>query len=347
MSKLFSNLKIKDMELKNRIVMPPMCMDSSLNKDGFATNWHLVHYTTRAVGGIGLIIIESTGVEPGGRITDFDLGIWSDAHIKNLKNIVDECHKYGAKIGIQINHAGRKSECLSNTIIAPSPIAFSDEYRKPAEMAKEDIVNTINLFRDAAKRSLMAGFDLIEIHGAHGYLIGQFLSPLTNKRKDEYGGSAENRVRFLKEVIAAVKTVWPEDKPLFLRISAEDYAQGGNNSKEMAKLINLIKDTGIDVVDVSSGGTVPTKINTYPGYQITFSEIIKHSCHMLTIAGGLITSPLMAEEMLNNQRSDLVFLGRELLRNPYWAFGAAKELGSDIEWPIQYQRSKRVNKSGF
>jgi NADPH2 dehydrogenase len=346
MSKLFSALKIKDMELKNRIVMAPMCMDSSL-KDGFATDWHLVHYATRAIGKVGLIILESTGIQPGGRITDFDLGIWSDEHIENLKNIVDECHKYGTKIGIQLTHAGRKSECLSHPIIAPSSIAFNDEYRKPAEMTKEDIDNTINSFKDAAQRALTAGFDLIELHGAHGYLIGQFLSPLTNKRQDEYGGTQENRVRFLKEVIASVKTVWPETKPLFVRVSAEDYAEGGTKDKEMATLISLIKDTGIDVVDVSSGGTVPARITTYPGYQITFSETIKHCCDISTIGGGLITSPLMAEEILNNDRADLVYLGRELLRNPYWSLQAAKELGADIEWPIQYQRSKTVNKGGF
>ena len=226
MSKLFSKLKIKDMDLKNRIVMAPMCMDSCNDEDGIANNWHFIHYSTRAIGGVGLIIVESTGIEPGGRITDNDLGIWSEEHVKNLSNIVNECHKYGAKIGIQINHAGRKSETLSYPIIAPSPIAFNEHYRLPNEMTKEDINNTIDLFKAAAKRALTAGFDLLELHGAHGYLIGQFLSPLTNKRKDEYGGTKENRVRFLREIIQAVKTVWPETKPLQLRVSAEDYARG-------------------------------------------------------------------------------------------------------------------------
>ena len=347
MSKLFSNLKIKDMDLKNRIVMAPMCMDSCNDKDGIATNWHFIHYSTRAIGGVGLIIVESTGIEPGGRITDYDLGIWSEKHVENLSNIVNECHKYGAKIGIQINHAGRKSETLSYPIIAPSPIAFNEHYRLPNEMTKEDITNTINLFKAAAKRALSAGFDLLELHGAHGYLIGQFLSPLTNKRKDEYGGTEENRVRFLREIIQAVKTVWPETKPLQLRVSAEDYAEGGNSAKQTASLINLIKATGIDIVNVSSGGTVPARISTYPGYQICYSETIKNHCNILTIAGGLITSPLMAEEILNNKRSDLVYLGRELLRNPYWAFSAASQLGESIEWPIQYQRSNKVNKNGF
>jgi len=347
MSKLFSNFKIKDMDLKNRIVMAPMCMDSCNDKDGLANNWHFIHYSTRAIGGVGLIIVESTGIEPGGRITDNDLGIWSENHVKNLTNIIDECHKYGTKIGIQINHAGRKSETLSYPIIAPSPIAFNEAYRIPNEMTKEDIINTIDLFKAAAQRALNAGFDLLELHGAHGYLIGQFLSPLTNKRKDEYGGTQKNRVRFLREIIQAVKTVWPETKPLQLRVSAEDYAEGGNTAKETAALINLIKATGIDLVNVSSGGTVPARISTYPGYQVCYSEIIKKHCNIPTIAGRLITSPLMAEEILNNKRSDLVYLGRELLRNPYWAFNAASELGGNIEWPIQYMRSNIVNKNGF
>jgi len=335
------------MYLRNRIVMAPMCMDSCNDQDGLANNWHFIHYSTRAIGGVGLIIIESTGIQPGGRITDNDLGIWSDEHIKNLANIVDECHKYGAKIGIQINHAGRKSETLSYPIIAPSPIAFNEHYRLPNEMTKEDITNTIDLFKSAAKRALTAGFDLLELHGAHGYLIGQFLSPLTNKRKDEYGGTKENRVRFLREIIQAVKTVWPETKPLQLRVSAEDYAEGGNSAEETASLINLIKDIGIDLVNVSSGGTVPARISTYPGYQICYSEIIKKQCNIKTIAGGLITSPLMAEEILSNNRSDLVYLGRELLRNPYWVFGAASQLEETIEWPIQYKRSNIVSKNGF
>ena len=347
MSKLFSSFKIKDMELKNRIVMSPMCMDSCYNKDGLASTWHFIHYSTRAIGGVGLIIIESTGIEPGGRITDKDLGIWSKDHVKYLSKIVNECHKYGAKMGIQINHAGRKSETLSYPIIAPSPIAFNENYRLPNEMTKEDIINTINLFKTAAQKALTAGFDLLELHGAHGYLIGQFLSPLTNKRKDEYGGTRENRVRFLREIIQAVKTVWPETKPIQLRVSAEDYVEGGNSAEETAALINLIKATGIDIVNVSSGGTVPARISTYPGYQICYSEVIKAHCNIPTIAGGLITSPLMAEEILNNKRSDLVYLGRELLRNPYWAFSAANQLEEIIEWPIQYQRSNKVNKNGF
>lgn len=345
MSRLFSSFKIKDLELKNRIVMAPMCMDSAV--DGYVNQWHHIHYSTRAIGGVGLIILEATGIEPGGRITDKDLGIWDDSQIEGLKEIVDSCHQYGSKIGIQINHGGRKSEVLTSPIIAPSAIAFNETYRVPTEMTKEDIKTTVTKFKEAAERSLKAGFDLIELHGAHGYLISQFLSPITNKREDEYGGSLENRVRFLKEVIEEVKTVWPESKPLLLRVSAEDYVEGGNTGEIMAKLINLVKDYGIDMVDVSTGGVAPAKISTYPGYQIKQSEIIKETCSIPTIAGGLITSPDMAEEVLCNNRADLVFLGRELLRNPYWTLQAAKALDEDITWPIQYERSKVVRKGGF
>lgn len=345
MSRLFSSFKIKDLELKNRIVMAPMCMDSAV--DGYVNQWHHIHYSTRAIGGVGLIILEATGIEPGGRITDKDLGIWDDSQIEGLKEIVDSCHQYGSKIGIQINHGGRKSEVLTSPIIAPSAIAFNETYRVPTEMTKEDIKTTVTKFKEAAERSLKAGFDLIELHGAHGYLISQFLSPITNKREDEYGGSLENRVRFLKEVIEEVKTVWPESKPLLLRVSAEDYVEGGNTGEIMAKLINLVKDYGIDMVDVSTGGVAPAKISTYPGYQIKQSEIIKETCSIPTIVGGLITSPDMAEEVLCNNRADLVFLGRELLRNPYWTLQAAKALDEDITWPIQYDRSKVVRKGGF
>lgn len=345
MSRLFSSFKIKDLELKNRIVMAPMCMDSAV--DGYVNQWHHIHYSTRAIGGVGLIILEATGIEPGGRITDKDLGIWDDSQIEGLKEIVDSCHQYGSKIGIQINHGGRKSEVLTSPIIAPSAIAFNETYRVPTEMTKEDIKTTVTKFKEAAERSLKAGFDLIELHGAHGYLISQFLSPITNKREDEYGGSLENRVRFLKEVIEEVKTVWPESKPLLLRVSAEDYVENGNTGEIMAKLIDLVKDYGIDMVDVSTGGVAPAKISTYPGYQIKQSEIIKETCNIPTIAGGLITLPDMAEEILCNDRADLVFLGRELLRNPYWTLQAAKALGEDITWPIQYERSKVVRKGGF
>ncbi|MDF2946364.1 MAG: NADH:flavin oxidoreductase/NADH oxidase [Bacillales bacterium] len=336
MPKLFSSFKIKNLELKNRIVMAPMCMYSAVG-DGIANDWHFVHYATRAVGGVGLIILEATGVTPNGRITNRDLGIWSDEHIPGLKRIVDEVHKHGSKIAIQLGHAGRKSEVSELESIAPSPIAFNENYRVPREMNLEDIQSAIKSFKEAAGRAVAAGFDAIEIHGAHGYLISEFLSPLTNIRTDEYG---KDRSKFLKEVLQEIKSVLPKDYPIILRVSAEDYASAGNYPVDIAKLINEVKDSGIDIVDVSSGGVVHTRIDVFPGYQISHSETVRHETKLPTIAGGLITTPLMAEEILCNKRADLIFLGRVLLRDPYWTLHAAKELNYELEWPTQYERGR-------
>jgi NADPH2 dehydrogenase len=346
MSKVFSNYKLKNLELKNRIVMAPMCMDSA-DDQGNVNSWHYLHYGNRAIGGAGLILLEATAVESRGRITAMDLGIWSDSNVQGLKKIVEECKSHGAKMGIQLAHAGRKCEVTTEDIIAPSSIAFNEKYKTPREMSKEDIKGVINSFKEGARRAKEAEFDVIEIHGAHGYLINEFMSPLANKRTDEYGGSADNRGRFLKEVIKAVREVWTEELPLILRVSAEEYAPGGNKTEDTAEIINLVKDAGIDMIDVSSGGLVGAHINTYPGYQINFAETIKTNTNLPVIGGGLVTSALMVEEILQNNRADLVFLGRELLRNPYWPLEAAKELQDDIEWPVQYLRSKEVRKGGF
>lgn len=339
MPKLFSEYKIKNMTIKNRIVMPPMCMYSA-DKEGNSTSWHYIHYTTRAVGGAGLILMEATAVEKRGRISSKDLGIWTDTHIEGLKKIVDECKIHGAQIGIQLGHAGRKCEVATENIIAPSSIAFSNKYQTPSEMNSEDIGIVIEAFKKGAERALKAGFDVIELHGAHGYLINAFMSPLTNKRMDEYGGTLENRARFLKEVIMAIRTVWPKEKVMILRVSAEEYDEGGNHPEDVANLINLVKDIGIDMINVSSGGVVQAPINAYPGYQIKFAETIRANTKLPVIGGGLLTSALMTEEMLQNDRVDLVFLGRELLRNPYWTLQASLELKEDTEWPVPYQRSK-------
>lgn len=346
MSKLFSKYMLKNMELKNRIVMAPMCMDSADN-EGNVSSWHYLHYGTRAVGGTGLIILEATAVESRGRITAMDLGIWQDSHIEPLKNIVEECKKHGAKMGIQLAHAGRKCEVTSEEIIAPSSIAFNEKYKTPREMSIEDIKVVIDAFKEGARRAKEACFDVIEIHGAHGYLINEFMSSLTNNRTDIYGGSIENRGRFLKEVIEAVREVWPVELPLILRVSAEEYAAGGNKPEDVAEIINFSKSYGIDMINVSSGGVVQTHISTYPGYQISFAEKIKSLTNLPVIAGGLVTSPLMAEEILQNNRADLVFLGRELLRSPYWPLNSAKALQDDTNWPVQYERSKEVRKGGF
>lgn len=339
MSKLFSPFQVKNLNLKNRIVMAPMCMVEA-NQEGYANYWHVVHYGSRAIGGTGLIILEATAVEGRGRITDRDLGIWDDSHVEGLKKVVDACQKLGASVGIQLAHAGRKCKVESETIIAPSPIAFDERYPTPEKMTIEDIKTVIEAFKDGARRANEAGFDTIEIHGAHGYLINEFLSPLTNKRDDRYGGSLENRTRFLKEIIQAVKTVWPEDKAIILRVSAEEYAEGGNRPEDLVEIINLVKDLGIDMIDVSSGAVVHADIDAYPGYQVPFAEIIKKGTDLPVIAGGLITEPEFAEEILKNNRADFIFLGRELLRNPYWPLEAAKKLNIDIEWPYAYRRAK-------
>lgn len=339
MSKLFSNTKIKDMELKNRIVMAPMCMVTS-NDEGYVKDWHVIHYGSRAIGGTGLIILEATAVESRGRIKNGDLGIWNDSHIEGLAKIVETSKSLGAKVGIQLAHAGRKCEVKSEKIIAPSPIAFDSSYPIPAEMTEEDIRVVINAFKDGARRADEAGFDVIEIHGAHGYLINEFLSPLTNKREDEYGGNLENRTRFLKDIIREIKTVWPENKPIILRISAEEYVENGNHPEDLVDIINLVKDEGIDIINVSSGGVVPANIDVYPGYQIPFAEVIKEGTGLPVIAGGLITEPDMAEEILKNNRADFIFLGRELLRNPYWPLETANKLNEDIDWPLPYRRAK-------
>lgn len=340
MAGLFSTIKIKDMELKNRIVMPPMCMYSSDNS-GKANSWHFMHYATRALGGTALILLEATGVEPAGRISGNDLGIWEDSQIDGLSTIAKEVKKYGGKIGIQLNHAGRKCGAEGEDIVAPSAIPFSAESKIPREMNKEDINNVINYFKLAATRAKKAGFDVIEIHAAHGYLISEFLSPISNKRSDEYGGSIENRARFLKEVIQAVREVWPIEKPLIVRISAEDYMMEGNHDVDLANMINLVKGDMVDIINVSSGAVVPAKINIYPGYQIKHAETIKTNTGLCVMSGGLITEATMAEEIIQNNRADLVYLGRELLRNPNWPLSAAKKLGHEINWPIQYERSKK------
>ncbi len=339
MAKLFSEIKLRNMVLKNRIVMAPMCMYTA-DTDGNANDWHYAHYSTRAVGGTGLIILEATAVERRGRISDWDLGIWKDEHVAGLKKIVNGCHDNGARVGVQLAHAGRKSQATADFPIAPSPIQYNETYRIPAEMTKDDIQKAVTAFKDGADRANAAGFDTIELHGAHGYLINEFLSPLTNHRTDEYGGSEENRNRFLFEVLQAVSSVWPKEKPIILRISAEEYSEGGYHSMDYARVLNNLKGSGIDLVNVSTGAVLDSKPEVYPGYQLRSAELIKKETGLPVIAGGLIASPSMAEEILQNGRADLIFLGRELLRNPYWPLQAARELRNEIEWPEQYERAK-------
>lgn len=311
-----------------------MCMYSS-DDQGMVQDFHRLHYGARALGGVGLIILEATAVVPNGRISSRDLGIWDDSHIEGLKSIVDNVKPHGAQIGIQLAHAGRKCESDDEYIVAPSPIPYSDDYRWPKKLSKEDIDEIVNQFKAAAERAEKAGFDLIEIHGAHGYLISEFLSPLSNKREDEYGGSRENRTRFLKEILAAIKIVWPEEKPISLRVSADDYVKNGMDKEEMAKIIDLVKDD-VDVIHVSSGGVVSANIDAYPGYQVKHSQYIKEKCNVSTIAVGLITEYSHIEEIIGNNRADLVALGRELLRDPFFPLHMAYENNLELDFPIQY-----------
>ncbi|MFT3932298.1 MAG: NADPH dehydrogenase NamA [Chitinophagaceae bacterium] len=353
MSKLFSSLTIKSVTFKNRIAVSPMCEYSAV--DGFANEWHLVHLGSRAIGGAGLIITEATAVSPEGRISPADLGIWKNAHLEKLKQLVSFIHQHGAVAGIQLAHAGRKASCalpwkggkqLSKDAggwqtVAPSAIGFYDTDALPESLSEEGINKVKQDFVAATKRALDAGFKVVEIHGAHGYLIHEFLSPLTNTRTDNYGGSFENRIRLLLEITEAVQTVWPKENPLFVRISATDWAPNGWNEEESVKLAAILKEKGVDLVDTSSGGLVSTqKINIGPGYQVPFAEKIKKEAGILTGAVGLITTAKQAEEILANEQADIILLARELLRDPYFPLHAAKELGADIDWPVQYQRAK-------
>lgn len=335
MTKLFERFTIRQTTFKNRIVQAPMCMYSSHNQDGKVEDWHKIHYATRAIGQVGLIIVEATAVHPQGRISAEDLGIWEEEQVEGLSEIVRLIKQHGSKTGIQLAHAGRKAT-VDGDIFAPSAIPFSERYQTPKEMTVEQIQAFIDDFKAAAIRAQKAGFDVIEIHAAHGYLINSFLSPLTNKRTDEYGGSAEKRYRVLREVIDAIRSVW--DRPLFVRISAHDYAEDGMTVEEYIEMAKWMKEQTVDLIDVSSGGVVLANIDAFPGYQVPFSEAIKQDAQIETGAVGLITTGRQAEEILKNNRADLVFLGRELLRDPYWAYTAAKELEVEIKAPKQYER---------
>ncbi|WP_017728250.1 NADPH dehydrogenase NamA [Halalkalibacterium ligniniphilum] len=332
---LFSPYEVKGVTLKNRIVMSPMCMYSCDTEDGMVRPFHHTHYESRAVGQVGLITVEATAVTAQGRISTRDLGIWNDKHILGLQEIVTRVQSHGAKAAIQLAHAGRKA-VVDGPILAPSAIPFDDESKIPEEMSIDDIHATVEAFRLGVLRAKKAGFDIIEIHAAHGYLINEFLSPLTNKRTDDYGGSRENRYRFLKEILSAVTSEW--DGPLFVRISADEYTDGGNTMEDFIQFAKWMKVQGVDLVDCSTGAVVPAKISVYPGYQVRHAESIRKGASIPTAAVGMITSGVQAEEILRNERADLIYLARELLRNPYWPRDAAKELGISIESPVQYER---------
>ena len=336
--KTFERYRIRNLELKNKVVMPPMCMNMA--EEGHPSDFHFIHYGNAALGEVGLIIVEATGVTPEGRILSRDLGLWNDEQIAGHKKIVELTTKYGSHIGIQLSHAGRKCGIKEITTYAPSALRFNEDYAIPNEMTKADIERIKTAFKEAAVRSVEAGYELIELHGAHGYLIHEFFSPITNQRTDEYGGTRENRVRFLKEVTAEVKSVLPADFPLILRVSAADYVEGGIDIDEMVEIINLVK-TDFDMIHVSSGGLdVNQKIEAYPLYQVKFSEEIKKRCGVPTITVGLITEIDQVEEILVNEQADLVALGRVLLRDP---FIIIKESKGNITPLFAYKRGFNVN----
>jgi len=351
---LFSPIKIKSLEIKNRMTVSPMCMYSS--EDGFSNNWHLVHLGSRAVGGAGLILTEAASISPEGRITPQDMGIWKDEHMEGLAEIVEFVEAQGTAIGIQLAHAGRKASCAAPweggervlpenggwIPVGPSALAFNENDAPPIELDKAGIHKVISDFVAATKRAHKTGFKVVEIHAAHGYLLHEFLSPLSNKRTDEYGGSFENRSRLMLQVAKEVRKVWPEELPLFFRISATDWVDGGWNLDESVKLSQLLKEEGVDLIDCSSGGLVPdAKIPAEKGYQVGFAERIKKEVNILTGAVGLITEPNQAEEILENGKADLILMAREFLRTPYFPMEAANELDIDLKWPNQYARAKR------
>lgn len=358
-SKLFETYKLRNVEFRNRIWVSPMCQYSSV--DGMPTDWHLVHLGSRAVGGAGLVIQEATAVSPEGRISPSDAGIWSDAHAEAYKKITAFIKSNGAVAGIQLAHAGRKASTSapwdggkkvdeSNggwETVAPSAIAFSDDYPMPREMSKADIEQAAKDFVTAAKRSVEAGFEVIEIHAAHGYLFHEFLSPLSNKRTDEYGGSLENRLRFLLETAKKVRQIVPENLPVFVRISATDWTENGWDLAQSIALCKELKEIGIDLIDVSTGGNVAdAKIPVAPNYQVEFAAEIRRQVGIATGAVGMITEAKQAEEILQKGEADAVFMAREFLRDAYFPFTAARELGEGIDYvPKQYGRAIDLRKA--
>jgi len=354
MSHLFSKINIRGIEIRNRLVVSPMCQYSGT--DGFANDWHLVHLGSRAAGGVAMVITEATAVSPEGRISTDDIGIWKDEHIPFLKRITSFIVSQGVVPGVQLAHAGRKASNVAPwkgerllsqaeggwVCVAPSAIRFSNEAAMPSALSEEGIEKVVHDFIAAAIRSVEAGFKVIEIHAAHGYLVHQFLSPLSNTRTDDYGGSFENRIRLLIRVTGGIRNSIPENYPLFVRISCTDWADGGWNVAESVALVRILMGMGVDLMDCSSGGLIPgVKIPLGPGYQVGFSETVRKETGILTGAVGMITTAAQAESILENGQADLVLMGREFLRDPYFPLHAASELGDDIVWPNQYLRAKR------
>ncbi|HEY1937548.1 MAG TPA: NADH:flavin oxidoreductase/NADH oxidase [Candidatus Angelobacter sp.] len=354
MAQLFDPLQLRGVKLANRIVVSPMCQYSCV--DGFATDWHFVHLGSRAVGRAAAVIAEATAVTAEGRISPQDLGIWTDAHIEPLRRAFSFIAGQGSVPGIQLAHAGRKASTSEpwnggkpitpaqggwTPILAPSALAFADGYQVPHAMSVAEIAAVVEAFAAAARRAQAAGAKLIELHSAHGYLLHSFISPLSNQRTDQYGGPFANRIRIVCEVVTAVRKVWPEEYPLWVRISATDWTEGGWTVEESVELARTLKPLGVDLMDCSSGGNVArAKIPVGAGYQVEFAERIRREAGMLTGAVGMITDPAQADQIIRSGQADVVILARQFLRDPYWPLLAARALGQDIHWPLQYERAK-------
>ena len=354
MSHLFEPLRLRSVELRHRIIVSPMCQYSCT--DGLANDWHLVHLGSRAVGRAAAVITEASAVTPEGRISHKDMGIWSDSHVEPLRRIFSFIEQQGSIPGMQLAHAGRKastgepwkgSKPLSpqeggwTPILGPSSLLFNEGHQVPQALSVQAIAAIVDAFAAAARRAEAAGAKIIELHGAHGYLLHSFLSPLSNQRRDDYGGSFANRIRFLCEVITAVRKVWPERYPLFLRISATDWSEGGWTVEDSIALAQTVKPLGVDLVDCSSGGNVArAKIPVGPGYQVEFAQRVRREADVPTGAVGMITSPAQADQIIRSGQADVVILARQFLRDPYWPLIAARELGQEIEWPPQYERAR-------
>jgi 2,4-dienoyl-CoA reductase-like NADH-dependent reductase (Old Yellow Enzyme family) len=353
MAGLFDPLAIREVQFANRVFVSPMCQYSSV--DGYANDWHFVHLGSRAVGGAGLVMTEATAVLPEARISPQDLGIWADGHMEMLGRIVGFIHEQGSIAGMQLAHAGRKASTRRpwegqgaipeneggwKKVVAPSALAFTESYPMPQALTSDGIQEIIDAFATAARRACQAGFRVIEIHAAHGYLIHEFLSPLSNKREDDYGGSFENRTRLCREIVAAVRSAWPKELPLFVRISATDWVDRGWDIEQSVKFAGQLKQMGVDLIDCSSGGNVPhVEIPVGAGYQTAFAERIRREAGIMTGAVGMITSPVQAEHIIRTEQADAVIMAREFLRDPYWALRAARDLEQPIAWPVQYLRA--------
>jgi 2,4-dienoyl-CoA reductase-like NADH-dependent reductase (Old Yellow Enzyme family) len=350
---LFSPLRLREVELRNRIVVSPMCQYSS--RGGLPNDWHLVHLGSRAVGGAGLVMAEATAVSPEGRISPDDTGLWADEHATAWAPIARFIQDRGAIPGIQIAHAGRKASTdvpwrggrpLGDSEggwqpVAPSPLPFDDGYPVPRELSRDDITAIVGAFRDAARRAEQAGFLVVEVHMAHGYLLHQFLSPLTNRRTDGYGGALENRLRLPVEVAVAVREAFPVERPVFVRLSATDWIEGGWDLEQAVELAKRLREAGVDLIDCSSGGAVPrAHVPSAPGYQVPFAATIRERAGIATGAVGLVTRPAQAEAIVAEGKADVVLLARELLRDPYWPLHAAQALGAHADWPAQYLRAQ-------